>query len=754
MRVLTGCLFALVLTGLGTSMILAPLRAAEEAYSAGGDPGTSKGWPELLGVLKSREIVIDSPRLTINLPEKGGVAKVTISSGPSLTPLITMIEKLAFKTVHLKNGTFVFRTPSGFTQTIYGVNATISGDRNSAITTAKGRFKFRGEELSFDISSVNKTAGANKGSVPVSIILKGAKINAQLAGSFGLGEGFELEGKLQLSLPDLKFVSAGPDEIVIDSPRLTINLPEKGGVAKVTISSGPSLTPLITMIEKLAFKTVHLKNGTFVFRTPSGFTQTIYGVNATISGDRNSAITTAKGRFKFRGEELSFDISSVNKTAGANKGSVPVSIILKGAKINAQLAGSFGLGEGFELEGKLQLSLPDLKFVSAWLGYPMTKAVKFGELRANGAFSWKGSLLSFADATFSSGGNQAMGTFSVDLAGARPRVDGTLALENIDIDEQIFGPIFASLAGPQAYSLSADPSEGFTSSVVENYLQNTSLDLNYLNDFDAYIRLSADKVNLGSLIAEDCAFTLTLKSGDLFFGLVESKLAGGLAHGEIDLKTIKGVRRSNLRVNLENVEIGGIIGAFNWKSPFKGVGHLKVDLAGRGEDLKAHIKTLSGEVSLKTLDGVYFAIDMKNFIREKSEEEKLTWWTELLTSSRFKEFKADFIFKDGLAISRSMLINGGDFGVTASGSINIPARRFYFSFQRVAGSEQGTKDEGEFNDSSVNAIVVHGPWKALKIAVGGSIGAKDSSSGDGAASDQISKDGELPLENYPDPGRG
>ncbi len=542
-------------------------------------------------------------------------------------------------------------------------------------------------------------------------------------------------------------------EVVIDSPRLTINLPEKGGVARVTVSSGPAMTPLMTMIQKLAFKTVELKNGTFVIRTPSGFTQTIYGVNATISGDNNASLTNAKGSFNFRGEELKFDISSVKGRSGDGQGPVPVSIRLRGEKLRADLAGSISLQDGFELEGKLNLSLPDLKFASAWLGYPLDKNRSYGELQANGAFSWKGSVLSFVDAIFNAGGNQAKGAFSIDLAGARPRMDGTLALERIDIDKRFIGWMFG---GGREENLSATAQQASSPALPLSAIiaRDSSLDIGYLNDFDAGIRLSAETVALGGLIARDCAFTLTLKYGDLFFGLVESKIAGGLAHGEFDLKTIEGERQSKIRANLENVKIDQLVEAFNLNSPFAGTGELKADLSGHGASLAAHMKTLSGELSLTTENGLEFKFNPAKLKWEPGDYKKLHWWIRLMESSRFEDFKADFVFKDGLAISRSILIQGRDFGLAASGSINIPARRFFYSFQRVASAKFGTEYEAGFKDNSVSSIVVHGPWKALRLAPEISEAAKDAAPEQEKAPETVPTEGERPKAPEAVPGRG
>ena len=178
-------------------------------------------------------------------------------------------------------------------------------------------------------------------------------------------------------------------EITIDGPRLTINLPKRGGVARVTISSGQVEAPISQMIKKLKFKKVHLKNGTFVIRTSSGFTQTIYAVDATITGDKGTSIRRAKGRFKFRGEDISFEITTAKPSDDKGSAILPVNVLLDGDKINAQLDGRINLVDGLEIKGKLKLVLSDLKFISAWLGYPLSSDSKTAKLDADGEFSWR-----------------------------------------------------------------------------------------------------------------------------------------------------------------------------------------------------------------------------------------------------------------------------------------------------------------------------------------------------------------------------
>ena len=499
-------------------------------------------------------------------------------------------------------------------------------------------------------------------------------------------------------------------EITIDGPRLTVNLPDKGGVASVTVTSGQALTPLFEMMKKLAFEKVHVKDGTFVFRTPSGFTQTIYSVNATISGDRNSSITSAKGRFKFRGEELSFEFSLLKPSDDTARSAVPISFHLKGEKLNAQLAGSISLSDGFAVDGKLRLFLPDLKFASAWLGYPLSESNGTARMNADGAFSWRGSVLSFIDAEFNMGDSIAKGAMSLDLAGVRPRLDGTMAFEAIDLSKQFIKN--HSISGT---TNGAAPNSSDVTSDKEQFL-NENMDIGYLNDFDADFRLSANLVKLATFDAEDCAVTLTLKTGDLYIGLVESKVFGGLARGEIELKTIDKVRKTFLRADLENIEIETLVNILKLPSLVKGPAHVKVDLSGIGSHIEKLRTSISGEIKVR-MDGLIQTIS-KNGTFEISPEEAQTldWWAKIQTGSPLVSFENIWTISAGGTGLGEIHVKGENFEINGNGNIDLAKKSVMLNLRRIYIPDATDGADNGFNDQSSDQVVIQGPWSALNMS--------------------------------------
>ena len=498
-------------------------------------------------------------------------------------------------------------------------------------------------------------------------------------------------------------------EITINAPRLTINLPDKGGIASIRVTSGQALTPLFEMVKKLAFKKVHVKDGTFVFRTPSGFTQTIYGVNATISGDKSSAITSASGRFKFRGEELSFELSSLKPTDDAAQSVVPINFHLNGDKLKAQLAGSFSSADGFAVDGQLQLFLPDLKFVSAWLGYPLSESDGTARMNADGAFSWRGSVLSFIDAEFNMGDSMAKGAMSLDLAGARPRLDGTMAFEAIDLSKQFAQNHLL----PAANNNTADNSSNGASDKKQHFYQN--MEIGYLNDFDADFRLSANLVKIGAFEAEECAVTLTLKKGNLYFGLVESKIFGGMARGEIELKTIDKVRKTFLRADLENIQIESLVDVLKLPNLVKGPAQVKVDLNGIATHIAELRTSVSGEIKV-TMDGLIQTIGSSGTIKIPPEEiRSLDWWTKIQAGTPLALLENVWTISGGGLGLGTILLKGEDFEITGNGNIDLAKKTIALKLNRKFIPDTADGTDNSFDDQSSDHVIVQGPWTALNM---------------------------------------
>jgi len=510
-------------------------------------------------------------------------------------------------------------------------------------------------------------------------------------------------------------------EITIDGPRLTINLPDKGGVASVTITSGKKNAPLGQMMNKLAFKKINLKNGTFVFRTSSGFTQTIYAVNATLTGDKNSNVSTAKGTFKFRGEQVSFEVNVAKPADDASSGILPIGVMLRGDNINVQLAGSINLLGGLEIKGKLKLALADIKFFSAWLGYPLLKGSQTAKLDAEGQFSWRGSVLSFSNAEFDIGDSEGTGALSLDLAEARPRVDATVAFDQVDLREFFKESRHQSPRGVQkkrtTVSGSDDRTQEETSAKVEDITEQYShLADTYLNGFDADLRLSADRIFISSIEAQDSAITMTLQSGDLLFGLVESKIAGGMVHGELSLKNGAEGRVSNLRADLENVQTDILANLFGLPGLIKGPANIKLDLNGQGQGWNDITKTLNGDMKITMNGPVQIGTSVK-YIKHKAEEANaLKWWLEIEKDTRFQSFKNILKFKNGLVSAEIIDLRASAAKIEGNGTIDIVRQTGNILLRRIRVEDASEKRLAGFGDKSTDNIRINGPWKKLFIS--------------------------------------
>lgn len=499
-------------------------------------------------------------------------------------------------------------------------------------------------------------------------------------------------------------------EIVIDSPRLTVNLPDKGGVASITVTSGQSLTPLLEMVKRLAFKKVQLKDGTFVFRTPSGFTQTIYGVDATITGDKSASLTTAKGVFKFRGEELAFELSSLKPTSDDAPSVVPISFLLSGKKLNARLAGSINLDDNFEVKGKLQLTIPDIKFASGWLGYPLEKINQTSEVQADGAFSWKGSVLSFLDGKFQMGKSSSEGAISIDLAGNRPRIDGTMAVEEVDLRD-ILADILPKTS--TAVAEKSGDSAGSSSTATSN--ENTEIDLGYLKEFDADFRLSAESLKFADIEARECAFTLTLKSGDLHFGLVEGKVGNGMVHGELGIKTSSDEGLKFLRADLENIELELLGKLLNIQSPIKGAGHLKIDLNARGTNVDQLLPSASGEVNLRIVEPASFGLSDGRIPALTGDQDTLGWWRGKASGFQINEMQWVAEMQNGIARSNSLTVKTPEFDLEGTGEVKFSSREISLVLVRKPPSAGSEGEPNGFDDNASDKVLLHGPWNSLEF---------------------------------------
>jgi hypothetical protein len=252
--------------------------------------------------------------------------------------------------------------------------------------------------------------------------------------------------------------------------------------------------------------------------------------------DRRRRRVSLKGELGWRGEAIDFRVKASAKPGGGDIAAL----------------GSFRLG----LSGN--------GAAARELGAPFASLI-LGATHLSGEFDFSGQRLELRDTEFQSGLGRATGELAVSRTPNGPRIEGSLAVAELDLDR-----------------LWRD--EAVDAKLLPTLFGADSVDL----------RLSADRTRWRGLTTGAAAFTLTGKAGRLASEIAHLDLLGGSLLGHVEAEFADGLTRARTRLTAQNLEVAqltalGLSGG-EWLTGFADL-NLEAETEGRApEQLRKNIR--------------------------------------------------------------------------------------------------------------------------------------------------------------------
>ncbi len=428
------------------------------------------------------------------------------------------------------------------------------------------------------------------------------------------------------------------------------------------LRSTDSMGPMVAALVARNFDMLVLRNAMIVIKTPGGAEETLYSVSAEIRSKRDTALE-AKGTFRLRGEELAFDIAGAVPQA---KKDAPISLraSLKGTHLGASIDGRLVRGERLQVASPhAKLTVPNLRNAARWLGADWPEGQQgLGAFEAEGPLDWSEGSLSFENARFTLDGNAATGALSLTLGSGRPKVEGTLAFNSLNL-----APYLTPAASANRI-LAAD----WLSFIRMPGTVSSSL----IREVDADVRISARSVSVADQTLGRCAASLSIKDGKLFADLAEIELDhGGTGDGQVGVDMTGGEPRYSIRGRLESFDVGRMIGQRFGRSPLEGFGSLDVDLAGVGGTEADVLASLTGKVEVDMQEGARLGVNVEGLAAAAGTASQPGIWNAAADgATTVDSFVAKLAATGGVFTAEAVKADTGAKVVTAEGTVSLSDR--------------------------------------------------------------------------------
>lgn len=516
-------------------------------------------------------------------------------------------------------------------------------------------------------------------------------------------------------LPIGSIVSA--ERLILKKPRIRFNVAQKSEVKSEGFEAA-ALSHVLQPLFGLSFDKLVLKHGTVLLESPTGRATTLDDFGTEIAASSGHALSSARGSFSYGGEKLTFDATFGTSIEKASVRSLPVRLSVSGAQLEAAFDGTVVLGSSIHAAGKLELTTPNLRALTHWLGHDLFADRGLGAARIKGDVTWRDGVLAFDNASLTLDGNTGTGALSLNLSMARPSLDGTLAFKSLDL--ALYTVRVAKASPPARFPAWHD---GTVELVGEPSVPATiDLTAPWLGRLDADVRISANKISGLGVETGKGAASIALRQGKLIADIAELEIQGGSASGQISIDTAGLYPAYATRVKLENVALGAIVGPVLSgmlmpaaskppKGMLEGSGTLVVDVSARGRKLEELIQSMNGDARLVMTEGGRVQVNIGELTKEARTRKAFQWTSEAPGETGFQKLTADIAIRNGSLISESLQLRTNALAVTGDGRINLNARQVYMRLQIDTAAAAGTVHSfaGASPARGVGVLLI-GPW--------------------------------------------
>lgn len=470
------------------------------------------------------------------------------------------------------------------------------------------------------------------------------------------------------------------------------------------------VAPLVKALQGMQFSDLNVRNGTVRIKMSDGAIVELHDVNASISGKPNGAVH-ASGSFDFRGERIDFD-TTLGASLDPQGMSRPLSASFTGKPLVATLEGSLMLGESPQLlSPQTELTATDLRAAARWLGVNWPSGNGFGQFRAKGQLEWVNRVIAFQNAAIELDENDATGTLSINFAGPRPAVEGTLGLKTLDLTQ---------------YLKRGDAAET-RPSLLTAVRDADGLEFPLIEAVDADFRISSDRVALPATTIGRSAATVSLRNGKMLADIAELEFDDGTRGiGQIRIDQSGSDPSYGMQAKFESPDVGHAIQAVFGHPTVQGRGAVTIDLTATGNSGDSLLRSLAGKLCVTLAEGGRIGIDVNTLAAPEGATLPATAWQEVSTNAiSVDKLDARFIVTNGILRSQSAEAVSGERALKADGAISLIERSL--DMQLAVGDVTKPVEEGE-TASQVKLqprqiINMTGPWTSPTISNGPAAGA-------------------------------
>ena len=438
---------------------------------------------------------------------------------------------------------------------------------------------------------------------------------------------------------------------------------------------------------------IRIVNGSLQVRVGETFVALVDNINAKVDWPNLGSTATLSGRANWRGERFEID-ALLRRPAEALRGEKSAfTAKLSSRLMDFALDGSVAGGARWILDARIAANSERLSQFLAHVDAQPPVPGRLARFALSGQLRALPQSASLSDLRLAIDGNTLDGSIAVLTGGKRPKITGTLAARTYDMPAEDAGlPV---LSRERQWSRDAIP-------------------IGRLDAFDADLRVSASRLNLGRLTLTDAGFVIALDDGLLEVTTAGAEAYGGALRARWRFNTRTATPELDGAGSFRNINLSSLLRAAGYSAMASGSATGEFDLATRGSSVQALMQHVSGNLRAAVRTPEVVGVDLERALR-RTERRPLSIPTELRTGqTSFASAELEARIDEGVLLLERATATGPGVEVAVEGQASLPDRTLRME---IAARQPRTSKPADGRDPPTLILDIEGPWEDPALSI-------------------------------------
>jgi AsmA protein len=529
-----------------------------------------------------------------------------------------------------------------------------------------------------------------------------------------------------------RFVLVKPEihlEIAKDGrPNWQFGPKSAAGAKPAPAGGGPSGGTSNLPITDIKLGDIRIEDGALTFADArNGAAERVQAINLSLKLPDLQSPLKADGSLEYKGQTIKLDLGLQHPLAVIEGGNSPLQLVVDSKPVRFGFDGLVNGGAAPSAAGGLDLNVPSMRELAAWLGQPLNfQGQGLRTLSIKGKLDGSPRRVALTDVAIGLDQIAAKGELVADLGGQLPKINGRLDLGSVDLNPYLPPPTAegrppAATAGQPAGAGQSSSAAGATQAPASQQAATQAaasgwsdepIALPPLGGADVAFELTVDSLRVRALELGRTVLALTLHDGTLEAALKQFALYDGHGSGTLRIAAKNGVPTISEQFKLEGLQARLFLAAVANFDRLEGTANTELALTTQGRSERQLVQNLNGDGKVTVTNGAIAGINLPAMVRNAANA-FLNAAAGETRKTEFADLHGTFKIKQGILSNDDMRLQASALRVSGHGQVDLPKRTVDYRIEPETMTTQKGQSEQQAVAGLLVPVIIRGPWDNL-----------------------------------------